>query len=103
MVGRDRDMLGLRGSEVDLSVYEDPQYIRSPIRPRSVLNRHGQPGGNGENVLFRIDEADLAAFGLRIGRINPRDTHCSIEPIEPCDHEEAHQRIVATLTKWKKV
>ncbi len=103
VVGTDRDMLGLRDSEANLSIYEDPRCIRSPIRPRAVLNRHGKPGGNGESVLFSIDAADLAEFGLRVGRVNPRDTHGPIEAIGACDHDEAHRRIVATLKKWKKV
>lgn len=101
-VGTERNMLGLRAGEADLSVYTDYRRIMQPIRPRSVLNHKGQPGGNAETVLFEIEAEDLAAYGLKLGTVKP-DTHGPVEPEEPCEQAETHRRVVATLPKWKKV
>ena len=101
-VGTDRNMLGLRPKENDLSVYVDARRIMQPIRPKNVLNVQGQPGANGETVLFSINEDELPAFGLKLGTVKP-DTHGPIEPNDACDHDELHKRIVSTLPKWKKV
>ncbi|MBX3270402.1 MAG: hypothetical protein KF729_09090 [Sandaracinaceae bacterium] len=101
-VGTERNMLGLRPTEKDLSVYLDYRRIWQPIRPKDVPDVNGEPGANPETVLFEIDEADLAPALLALGTPKP-DTHAPIIGSTACDHKELHQRVVSTVSRWKKV
>jgi hypothetical protein len=100
-VGDDRNMLGLRPGEVDLSVFVDAQQIPNPIRPKSTPNAQGEPGMNAETVLFTIDEAELAASKLALGAVGKR-THAGIRPAGACDTNELQRRIAETRPKWRK-
>ncbi len=101
-VGEDRNMLGLRPGEADLSVFLDPKQIPNPIRPKAVMNLQDQPGLNAETVLYALDQDELSAFQLGLGAVGKR-THAAIGPIGACDHDELQRRLIAMRLKWRKV